>query len=178
MGGINITQTGIEGLCILEPETVEGEVSEIYNSNMMDDVGFVFDLVQEIQLKCPCSTIRGLHFPANRNLTRLVRVTDGEVFSVAVDLRENSKTYGLWYCSFLSSDNQKQFLIPGGFAHGFEVLSESATVCFKNNGIYNFEEEYGIRWNDPNLNIPWPERGVPILNEKDSILPFFAELVH
>lgn len=181
MGNINVTETGIEGLCVIEPEVhrdARGYFVETYNKKDMEDADLRYDFVQDNQSRSVRGVIRGLHFQIEHPQAKLVRVLEGEVFDVAVDLRKGSKTFGLWYGTHLSVENGKQFLIPRGFAHGFEVLSDTAVFCYKCDDFYYPGDEGGIRWNDPDLNISWPERGEPILSEKDRVLPFFRELVH
>ena len=101
--------------------------------------------------------LRGLHFQKNFPQTKLVRVIKGSVFDVAVDLRFESKTYGKWYGIELTEKNKKQFLIPRGFAHGFLVLSDVAEFCYKCDDFYHANDEGGLAWNDPEINVEWPK---------------------
>lgn len=143
----------------------------------MEDAGLDYDFVQDNQSKSSKGVLRGLHYQIAHPQAKLVRVVEGEVYDVAVDLRVGSPTYGKWFGVILSAENMRQFLIPRGFAHGFQVLSESAVFCYKCDDFYHPGDEGGIRWNDPDLNIPWPGGDEPLLSEKDRVQPFFRDLV-
>lgn len=162
MGKINVTENagGIEGLCVIEPTVFgdsRGYFVETYNKKDMEEVGLCMDFVQDNQSCSTKGVLRGLHFQKQYPQGKLVRVTKGEVFDVAVDLRENSKTYGKWYGVTLSEDNFRQFYIPEGFAHGFLVLSEIAVFCYKCTDFYHPNDEGGLAWNDPEIGIDWPQ---------------------
>ncbi len=161
MGQIKVYKDldGIEGLCIIEPTVhadSRGYFCETYNQKDMEDAGLSFSFVQDNQSMSSKGVLRGLHFQINYPQTKLVRVIKGEVFDVAVDLREGSKTYGKWHGERLSEDNKKQYLIPRGFAHGFLVLSDIAEFCYKCDDFYHANDESGIAWNDPDIGIIWP----------------------
>ncbi|MGN0524199.1 MAG: dTDP-4-dehydrorhamnose 3,5-epimerase [Eubacterium sp.] len=174
MGQISVEKNvgGIEGLCVITP-TVHGDsrgyFMETYNKKDMLEAGIDIDFVQDNQSSSTYGVLRGLHRQINYPQAKLVRVISGRVFDVAVDLRENSKTYGKWYGIELSGENQKQFLIPRGFAHGFLVLSDTAVFGYKVDDFFHPNDEGGIAWNDPTINIQWPiPRGMNIqLSEKD-----------
>jgi len=120
--------------------------------------------------------IRGLHYQTNPHAqAKLVTVLKGEIFDVAVDIRKNSHTYGKWVGEILSADNHKSLYIPEGFAHGFCVLSKEADVLYKVTQEYSPNDERGILWNDPDINIAWPIKN-PILNQKDSVLPLLQNI--
>lgn len=161
MGQIQIDKNvaGIEDLCIITP-TVHGDnrgyFMETYNQRDMEELGINIDFVQDNQSMSVKGVLRGLHFQVNYPQTKLVRVIQGAVFDVAVDLRKGSKTYGKWFGIELTEENKKQFLIPKGFAHGFLVLSNTAQFCYKCDDYYHANDEGGIAWNDPKIGIKWP----------------------
>ena len=160
MGQIKVTKTPIEGLYVIEP-TVYGDdrgyFVETYNQQDMKDAGLDMEFVQDNQSKSKKGVLRGLHFQKEYPQGKLVRVTKGRVFDVAVDLREGSETYGQWYGIELSDENFKQFYISEGFAHGFLVLSEEAVFQYKVTDFYHPGDEGGLAWNDPEIGIEWPE---------------------
>ena len=120
------------------------------------EAGIDVEFVQDNQSSSHYGVLRGLHFQINYPQDKLVRVVNGEVFDVAVDLREGSKTYGKWFGVVLSAENKKQFFIPKGFAHGFLVLSESAEFTYKCSDFYHPGDEGGLIWNDPDIGVEWP----------------------
>lgn len=177
MGKIKVIQdcNGIEGLKIIEPTVFgddRGYFMETYNYNDFVEAGIDCEFVQDNQSASKKGVLRGLHFQINFPQDKLVRVVRGEVFDVAVDLRQGSETFGTWFGVNLSADNKKQFFIPKGFAHGFIVLSDYAEFCYKVTDFYHPNDEGGIRWNDPQIGIDWPmpegmvEDGL-ILSDKD-----------
>ena len=142
MGQIKVEKNvgGIEGLCVIEPVVhgdSRGYFVETYNENDMKEAGIGIHFVQDNQSMSTKGVLRGLHFQKQYPQCKLVRVVNGTVFDVAVDLRSNSETYGKWYGVVLSAENKKQFLIPEGFAHGFLVLSNEAEFCYKVNDFYH-----------------------------------------
>ena len=151
---------GIEGLCVIEPAVhgdARGYFTETYNQKDMEEAGLTMQFVQDNQSGSTKGVLRGLHFQKEYAQGKLVRVVNGEVFDVAVDLREGSATYGKWYGLKLSAENKKQFYIPQGFAHGFLVLSEIAEFCYKCTDFYHPGDEGGLAWNDPQIGIVWPQ---------------------
>lgn len=118
--------------------------------------GIDVDFVQDNQSSSTKGVLRGLHFQINHPQSKLVRVVSGEVFDVAVDLREGSPTYGKWEGAILSAENKRQMFIPRDFAHGFLVLSDTAEFCYKCDDIYHSNDEGGLMWNDPTIGIGWP----------------------
>lgn len=175
---MNIEHTFIKDLVVLTPVVFEDERGyffEVYNKSNLSDLGVYIDFIQDNQSFSKKGTLRGLHYqnPPFAQ-TKLVRVLEGEIMDVAVDLRKNSETYGKQYSILLTSGNKKQLLIPQGFAHGFSVLSETAIVIYKCDQYYNKESEGGIRFNDSTLNIDWGiDLEQAIVSEKDLILPHF-----
>ena len=160
MGKIKVTQCGdIEGLKVIEPTVFgdsRGYFMETYNYNDFKEAGIDVEFVQDNQSSSRYGVLRGLHFQISYPQDKLVRVVNGEVFDVAVDLRSDSKTYGKWYGVELTAENKKQFLIPEGFAHGFLVLSDEAEFCYKVNDFWHANDEGGLAWNDPEIGIEWP----------------------
>ena len=171
-------KTEIEGVYIIESKVFgdnRGYFLEIYNKKEFDNAGLKYDFVQDNQSKSRKGVLRGLHFQKTHPQAKLVRVLEGEVFDVAVDLRKNSKTYGKWVGVILSAENKKQFMIPRGFAHGFIVLSDEAIFAYKCDDFYHPEDEGGIMRNDPEVNVKWPYEGEVILSEKDKKHPSLKE---
>lgn len=160
MGKITVTKTHIDGLVIIEPKVFgdnRGYFMETYNQEEMANAGLDMVFVQDNQSMSTKGVLRGLHFQKTHPQGKLVRVIKGRVFDVAVDLRPNSATFGQWYGIELTEENKKQFYIPQGFAHGFLVLSDTAEFCYKCTDFYHPEDEGGLAWNDPKINISWPE---------------------
>ena len=157
MGKIKVTQCGdIEGLKVIEPTVFgdsRGYFMETYNYNDFKEAGIDVEFVQDNQSSSRYGVLRGLHFQISYPQDKLVRVVNGEVFDVAVDLREGSKTFGKWYGVVLSAENKKQFFIPKGFAHGFLVLSENAEFTYKCSDFYHPNDEGGLIWNDKDINV-------------------------
>jgi len=177
---MNIVQTRITGLIIVEPRLYpddRGYFYESFNAREYTQFGLDMQFVQDNQSKSSYGVIRGLHYQINPYAqTKLVRVLEGKIFDVAVDLREGSSTFGKWHGEELSADNMKQMLIPKGFAHGFSVLSPTAVVFYKCDAYYSPEYERGIRYNDPFLDIKWQiEPGKIIVSERDLGMPSFDE---
>ena len=161
MGQITVEKNinGIEGLYVITPTVhadPRGYFMETYSQRDMAEAGLDHVFVQDNQSMSVKGVLRGLHFQKQYPQTKLVRVIEGEVFDVAVDLRKGSETYGRWAGIVLSKENNKQFLIPRGFAHGFLVLSDTAVFCYKCDDLYHPDDEGGIAWNDPDIGIIWP----------------------
>ena len=142
---------------------------ETYNENDMKEAGINIRFVQDNQSASIKGVLRGLHRQINYPQAKLVRVIKGSVFDVAVDMREESPTYLKWYGVELTESNKKQLLIPKGFAHGFLVLSDYAEFCYKVDDFFHPNDECGIAWNDPTINVKWPISSDMVLNlsEKD-----------
>lgn len=173
MGQITVTTCDIDGLKVIEPKVFgddRGYFVETYNYKDFKEAGIDCKFVQDNQSGSKRGVLRGLHFQKSFPQDKLVRVISGEVFDVAVDLREGSKTYGKWFGVILSAENKKQFFIPKNFAHGFLVLSENAEFSYKCTDFYHANDEGGIIWNDPEIGIDWPipEGMELIMSEKDT----------
>jgi len=174
---MQVSKTPIDGLFVIEPKVFgdrRGMFYEVYSESRYKEHG-ISRFVQDNHSVSKKWVLRGLHYQVNSGQDKLVRVTQGEIFDVAVDIRKQSPTYGKWWGLSLSETNNLQLYIPVGFAHGFCVLSESAEVLYKCSDYYSPEDERGILWNDPDLAIDWPVKD-PILSEKDAVYPFFSEL--
>lgn len=159
MGKITVTKAPIEGLYVIDPTVFgdsRGYFMETYNQQDMEAAGLNMVFVQDNQSMSTKGVLRGLHFQKEHPQGKLVRVIRGEVFDVAVDLRQGSPTYGQWYGVELSAENKKQFYIAEGFAHGFLVLSDEAEFCYKVTDFYRPGDEGGLAWNDPAIGIKWP----------------------
>ena len=183
MGKITVETCEIEGLKVITPTVFgdeRGYFMETYNYNDYKAAGIDMEFVQDNQSMSKKGVLRGLHFQINFPQDKLVRVTKGEVFDVAVDLRPGSKTYGKWFGVLLSEENKKQFFIPKNFAHGFLVLSDEAEFAYKCDDIYNHEAEGGLAWNDPDVGINWPMEDLKVeellTSEKDGKWPSLTEL--
>lgn len=169
----------IEGLFEIQPKIFydnRGYFFESYNEREFFSSGLKMKFVQDNQSCSKKNILRGLHFQKNHPQGKLVRVLSGKVFDVAVDLRNDSKTFGMYCGLILDSEKQNQFYIPEGFAHGFYVLSESAIFSYKCTDFYYPDDEDGLLWNDENLKIQWPTIDKifkPILAEKDKLYPAF-----
>ena len=159
MGQIKVEKCPIEGLYIIETAVYgdnRGYFTETYNLKDMQEAGLNMVFVQDNQSGSTKGVLRGLHFQKEHPQGKLVRVIQGNVFDVAVDLRTGSRTYGQWYGIELTAENHKQFYISEGFAHGFLVLSDFAEFCYKCTDFYHPGDEGGLAWNDPEIGIVWP----------------------
>ncbi len=178
MSKFTFTKTSIDGVFIIEPTVFgddRGYFMETYSESEFKAAGLDYTFVQDNQSKSKRGVLRGLHFQKAHPQAKLVRVLDGEVLDVAVDVRKNSKTYGKWVGVKLSADNKKQFMIPRGFAHGFLVLSETAVFTYKCDDFYHPEDEGGIMWNDPDIGIDWGDITDVALSEKDKRHPLLRD---
>lgn len=172
-------KTSIEGVYVITPKVYgdkRGYFFESYNKKDFLNAGININFVQDNESKSHRGVLRGLHFQKKYPQSKLVRVVKGEVFDVAVDLRKDSKTFGKYESVILSEENQKQFLIPKGFAHGFLVLSDEAKFVYKCDDFYHPEDEGGIIYNDPDININWPFLDNIELSEKDKKHSSFKEI--
>jgi len=181
LGNFNFVKTKIRDLYIIEPKVFgdnRGYFMESYNKKDFFDAGLTMEFVQDNESKSKKGVLRGLHFQTKHTQGKLVRVTEGAVFDVAVDLRKGSPTYGQWEGILLTSENKKQFYVPEGFAHGFLVLSDTAVFNYKCTDFYAPEYDGGVLWNDPDIGIEWPLDGIEeiLLSEKDKNQKTLKEL--
>ena len=171
MGKFTFVETGLPGVLVIEPTVfgdARGYFMETFQKEEFAAAGITDEFVQDNQSKSSRGVLRGLHFQKQHTQGKLVRVTKGEVFDVAVDCRPNSATFGKWVGVTLSAENKKQFYVPKGFAHGFLVLSDEAEFCYKCTDYYDPTAEGGIPYNDPTVNVEWPDCGCEyLLSEKD-----------
>jgi len=176
---MNVIQTKLADCVIIEPSVYEDERGfflETFQAERYAEVaGISLPFVQDNHSRSGKGVLRGLHFQKTKPQGKLVRVVRGEVYDVAVDIRVGSATYGHWEAVVLSEENKKQFWVPPGFAHGFLVISESAEFLYKCTDYYDPSDEGSLLWNDPDLNIPWPNNS-PILSKKDAQAPLLANL--
>lgn len=181
MSNFKFIETKIRDLYIIEPKAFgdeRGYFLETYNENSFREAGLKMRFVQDNESKSKKGVLRGLHFQTQNTQGKLVRVTEGKVFDVAVDLRKGSPTYGKWEGVILSAENKKQFYVPEGFAHGFLVLSDYATFNYKCTDFYAPQYDSGLLWNDKDVNIKWPldEIDEVILSDKDKVQKTLKEL--
>ena len=175
---MKVLKTEIRGLLVVKPDIFEDERGyffESYNEKKFSESGIDIKFVQDNQSKSNYGVIRGLHYQLEpHSQAKLVRVLDGTIYDVAVDLRKGPPTFGKWFGLELSSGNKEQLLIPAGFAHGFSVLSITAVVLYKCDKYYNPGSEGGILYSDPELNVNWKiPPGKTIVSAKDAVLPAF-----
>ena len=180
-GNFTFIPTKIDGVIVVECRSFgdsRGYFKEVYKRPDFVAGGIDAEFVQDNQSSSVRGVLRGLHFQINHPQAKLVHVIQGEVFDVAVDLREGSPTYGEWTGVILSAESNRQFFIPRGFAHGFYVLSDTAIFAYKCDDVYHPNDEGGICWDDPDIGIEWPL--IPgeqvILSEKDKHHPTLSEL--
>lgn len=185
-GNFTFTDTSIEGVKIVDCKCygdARGYFMETYKRPDFEAGGIDVDFVQDNQSSSCRGVLRGLHFQINHPQSKLVRVVEGEVFDVCVDLRPGSVTFGQWEGTVLSAENHRQFFIPKGFAHGFLCLSDTAVFCYKCDDVYHPNDEGGLMWNDPTLGVEWPALSGDevldptklVLSEKDTKHPSFEE---
>ncbi|MGI2299265.1 dTDP-4-dehydrorhamnose 3,5-epimerase [Candidatus Cardinium hertigii] len=173
----------LSGLLLFKPDVFydeRGYFFESYHQERCKAIGLEASFVQENQSLSKKGTVRGLHYQlAPYGQSKLVRVVEGVIWDVAVDLRKNMDTFGKWQGFVLSSENNHQLFVPVGFAHGFMALSNKAIVAYKCDGYYCPNAEKGIYFKDPTLNIPWEDYGKPeIISAKDAALPLFQEAIY
>jgi len=178
---MNVIKTEFPELMILEPKVfgdARGYFFESYNEKLMTDAGIKIVFRQDNQSFSKYGVIRGLHFQHNPySQTKLIRVVEGTIYDVVLDMRKGSLTFGKWFGVELSAANKRQLYIPQGFAHGFSVLSEQAAIIYKCDNLYNPQSEGGVLYNDPALNIDWKvDAASATVSDKDKILPTFAKV--
>lgn len=180
---MKVTTTPLEGLLIIEPRIFNDDRGYFYESfnsrTFAEQTGVEINFVQDNQARSVKNVLRGLHFQnAPSAQTKLVRVLEGVIWDVVVDVRKDSATFGQWYGIELSAENKLQFLVPKGFAHGYAVLSETSEVFYKCDGYYDKATEGGVRYNDPSLNIDWKiDLNEAIVSEKDLVQPLLKDAV-
>lgn len=169
---MKLTPTSIPDLAIIEPKVfgdARGFFMESWNRKTFSALGLDLDFVQDNHSRSRKGVLRGLHYQLHQPQGKLVRVTSGAVFDVAVDLRRASPTFGRWEGVELSAENHRMLWVPPGFAHGFLVLSDSADFLYKTTEYYAPEHERCVLWNDPEIGIQWPLEGDPALSAKDQV---------
>lgn len=175
---MQVIRTAIPDVFLLEPKIFgdeRGFFLESYNQRVMREAGIDYSFVQDNHSRSTRNVLRGLHYQIRQPQGKLVRVIVGTVFDVAVDLRRWSATFGQWVGVELSAENKRIFWIPPGFAHGFQVLSQSADFLYKATDYYAPQFERTIRWDDSEIGVAWPLEGEPLLSDKDRIGTPFAE---
>lgn len=179
---MKITLTAIPDVLVIEPKVFgdeRGFFFESFNQAKFESfIGRQVNFVQDNHSKSVKNVLRGLHYQIQQPQGKLVRVVQGEVFDVAVDIRKSSPTFGKWVGEVLSAENKKQLWVPEGFAHGFVVLSETAECLYKTTDYYAPEFERSIIWNDPTIDIKWLVNGEPILSAKDQQAKTLATAEH
>jgi len=176
---MKVSSLAIPEVLLIEP-TVYGDERgfffESFNQARFNEaVGTEVSFVQDNHSKSAKGVLRGLHYQISQAQGKLVRVVEGEVFDVSVDLRRSSPTFGQWVGEILSADNKRQLYIPPGFAHGFVVLSETAQFLYKTTDFYSPQHERAIIWNDPTVNVAWPIETTPTLSSKDAQAPLMKD---
>ena len=167
---MKVIETDLPGVLIIEPKVhgdARGFFIETWHASRYAEHGLPERFVQDNHSRSSRGVLRGLHYQLQQPQGKLVRVTQGEVFDVAVDIRRGSPTFGRWVGVHLSGDNHRQFYVPPGFAHGFCTLSETADFLYKCTDYYHPQSERGVLWNDPDIGIEWPQVEVR-LSDKDS----------
>lgn len=178
---MKVIETNLSGVLIVEPRVFgdeRGFFLESWNRTAYQEAGLPTEFVQDNHSRSAHGVLRGMHYQIQQPQGKLVRVTQGEVFDVAVDLRKSSSTFGEWTGVVLSEKNHRLFWVPPGFAHGFYVMSDSADFQYKCTSYYAPEYERSLLWNDPAVGIEWPlvDGKAPLLSDKDSNCPPLADL--
>lgn len=175
---MEVVKTPFEGVLLIKPQVFgdeRGYFVETWQKERYEAAGINLSFVQDNHSKSTKGILRGLHFQKQHPQGKLVMVSLGEVFDVAVDIRKGSPTFGKWFGAILNQENQNQLWIPPGMAHGFVVLSDVAHFHYKCTDFYHPGDEGSIRWNDPTIGIDWPYKEEPVLSAKDQIAPFFKD---
>lgn len=175
---MNITETSLPGVLLIEPKVfgdARGFFLESWNRQSFAALGLDLDFVQDNHSRSGKGVLRGLHYQLNEPQGKLVRVTQGRVFDVAVDMRRSSPNFGRWAGVELTADNHRMLWIPPGYAHGFLVLSESADFLYKTTTYYAPQWDRGVRWDDPEIGVQWPLDGAPLLSAKDQVQPLLKD---
>lgn len=175
---IKIKETEIQSVKLIETTSFideRGSFKQNYHQEQYSQIGMDSFFVQDNFSQSQKGVLRGMHYQLDNPQAKLIYVLSGSIFDVAVDMRSNSSTFGKWIGKTLSSKNGLQLYIPRGFAHGFLTLESNTIVSYKCDNFYNCEDEYGVKWNDLDLNIAWPTKDNLIVSEKDQLLPSFRE---
>lgn len=175
---MQVIATRLPDVLLLAPKVfgdARGFFMESWNRQTFSDLGLDLDFVQDNHSRSARGVLRGLHYQLHQPQGKLVRVTSGAVFDVAVDLRRSSPYFGQWTGHELSADNHRMLWVPPGFAHGFLVLSDSADFLYKTTAYYAPQWDRGIRWDDPEIGVQWPLQGATILSAKDQVLPLLRD---
>ena len=171
--------TDLPGVCVIEPQVfgdARGFFYESFNAEKFADLGLgALQFVQTNVSRSAHGVLRGLHYQWPNPQGKLVQVLEGEVFDVAVDIRRDSPHFGRWTGVMLTAENKRLLWIPEGFAHGFAVVSESATFCYQCTALYDRAADAGVRWDDPDIGVDWP-LARPLLSDKDAAAPFLADV--
>lgn len=177
---MNFKPLSIAGVTLIEPTVLtdnRGGFWQVFNEDAFAEAGLPTHFVQHNQSFSNQGVLRGIHFQLNNHQGKLIRVVSGEIFDVAIDLRQSSPTFKQWIGVNLSAENRNQLWVPGGLGHAFYVLSSQAEVIISNDTPFDPENAKAIRWNDPDLNIDWPlnNRSMPTLSDKDASAPLLSE---
>lgn len=176
---MKIIETALPGVLIIEPKVFgddRGFLQETWNAQVFAEAGLTMDFVQDNHSRSARGVLRGLHYQLENPQGKLVRVSQGAVFDVAVDIRRSSPHFGKWVGVELSGENHRMLWIPPGFAHGFAVMSESADFLYKCTTLYHPPSDRSLRWNDPAIGIDWPDLGMaPLLSAKDEAAPLLRD---
>lgn len=175
---MQVEQTNLEGVLLLTPKVFgddRGFFMETYNQGEAVELGLPTQFVQDNHSKSSHGVLRGLHYQSPQWQGKLVRVVQGEIFDVAVDIRAGSNTFGQWYGGYLNDENKQQLYVPEGFAHGFCVTSDTAEVVYKCTSLYEPQQEASLLWNDPEIGIDWPIEN-PSLSAKDAVAQRLRDL--
>ena len=177
---MNVIETGLAGLLILEPRVFgddRGFFLESWNRSTFREIGLDLDFVQDNHSRSAKGVLRGLHFQNPNPQGKLVRVVSGRAWDVAVDLRRSSPTFGRWEGIELSAANKRMFWVPPGFAHGFVALEDGTDFLYKCTGLYDPASEHSLKWDDPEVGIKWPVEGIePQLSAKDEAGSSLSEI--
>jgi len=166
---MQVIELPLSGLKLLKPRVIRdsrGFFIETYHQPRYREAGIDCTFVQDNHSRSTRGTLRGLHYQSSPGQAKLIRVTNGSIFDVAVDIRPDSPTFGKWHGTYVDADEHAQFFIPVGFAHGFCVVSDVADVVYKVSNVYDAATECGIRWNDPDIGVEWPLSD-PLLSPRD-----------
>lgn len=178
MSNLKSTPGKIPGLVHVEPAVFpddRGYFTEIHSIHKYAEIGIDKPFLQDNYSYSTRGVLRGLHYQLKKPQGKLLSVIRGEIHDVAVDIRKGSPTFGQWESYVLSEENHHQLYVPEGFAHGFIVLSDNATVLYKCTDVYAPGDEYGVKWNDPEVGVDW-QGGEPVLSEKDDVLPLLRDI--